>query len=76
MSLVATFPVTNIYEFFFLQTLSSQGTFLVHANADIWNILWYILHRNKLCNEILSWDIEVWMKNHLLSDRVCNVVNL
>ena len=27
------------------------------------------------CDEILSW-IEIWMKNHLVSDRNCNTVNL
>ena len=28
------------------------------------------------CDEILSWVIEVWMKNHLVSDGNCNTVNL
>ena len=32
-----------------------------------------ILH---LCDELLSWMIEIWMKNHLVSDRNCNIVNL
>ena len=27
-------------------------------------------------DEILSWMIEMWMKNHLVSDGNCNTVNL
>ena len=27
-------------------------------------------------DEILSWMIESWMKDHLVSDRNCNTVNL
>ena len=26
------------------------------------------------CDETLSWMIEIWMKNHLVSDSNCNVV--
>jgi hypothetical protein len=26
------------------------------------------------CDEILSWLIEIWMKNHLVSDSNCNTV--
>ena len=28
------------------------------------------------CDKILSWVIEIWMKNHLVSDGNCNTVNL
>ena len=28
------------------------------------------------CDEILSWMIECWMKNHLVSDSNYNIVNL
>ena len=28
------------------------------------------------CDEILSWTIEIWMKNTLISDNNCNIVNL
>ena len=28
------------------------------------------------CDETLSWMIEIWMKNHLVNDSVCNIVNL
>jgi hypothetical protein len=28
------------------------------------------------CDEILSWIIEIWMKNHLVNDNNCNTVNL
>ena len=28
------------------------------------------------CDDILSWMIEIWMKNNLVSDRKCNIVNL
>ena len=28
------------------------------------------------CDEILSWMIEIWMKNHLVSDSNCNTGNL
>ena len=28
------------------------------------------------CDEILSWMIESWRKNHLVSDGICNIVNL
>ena len=28
------------------------------------------------CDEILSWMIAIWMKNHSVSDRNCNTVNL
>ena len=28
------------------------------------------------CDEILSWMIEIWIKNHLISDSNCNAVNL
>ena len=28
------------------------------------------------CDEILSWMLEVWMKNHLVGDNYCNIVNL
>ena len=28
------------------------------------------------CVEILSWMIEIWMKNHLVSDSNYNIVNL
>jgi hypothetical protein len=41
------------------------------------------IHRPKLylllsttCDEILSWMIVIWMKNHLVSDSYCNTVNL
>ena len=27
-------------------------------------------------DEILSWMIEIWMKDHLVSDSKCNTVNL
>ena len=26
------------------------------------------------CDEMLSWMIEIWMKNHLVSDKNCNIV--
>ena len=29
----------------------------------------------QLCDEILSWMIEIWMKNHLVSDNICNTIN-
>ena len=28
------------------------------------------------CDEILSWMIEIWMKNHLINDSNCNTINL
>ena len=28
------------------------------------------------CDEILSWMIEIWMKNHLVSDNNCNIVKI
>ena len=28
------------------------------------------------CDEILSWKIEIWMKNHFVSDSNGNTVNL
>ena len=28
------------------------------------------------CDEILSWMIEIWMKNHLVSDSNCNTIRL
>ena len=28
------------------------------------------------CDEILPWMIEFWMKNHLVNDSNCNIVNL
>ena len=28
------------------------------------------------CDKILSWMIEIWMKNHLVSDNICNTVKL
>ena len=28
------------------------------------------------CNEMLSWMIEIWMRNHLVSDINCNIVNV
>ena len=24
----------------------------------------------------MSWMIEIWMKNHLVSDNICDIVNL
>ena len=29
-----------------------------------------------ICDEILSWMIGFWMKDHLVSDNLCNIVNL
>ena len=26
------------------------------------------------CDEILSWVFDIWMKNHLASDSICNAV--
>ena len=41
------------------------------------------IHRSKsylllsaTCDEILSWIIQIWMKNHLVTDSDCNTVNL
>jgi hypothetical protein len=28
------------------------------------------------CDEILSWMVEIWMKNHLVSDNNYNTINL
>ena len=28
------------------------------------------------CDELVSWMIEIWMINHLVSDNNCNTVNL
>ena len=28
------------------------------------------------CDGILSWMFEVWMMNHLVTDNVCNTINL
>ena len=28
------------------------------------------------CDEMLSWMLETWMKNHLVSDNNCNIVDL
>ena len=28
------------------------------------------------CDNILSWMIEIWMKNHLVGDNNCNTVNI
>ena len=31
------------------------------------------MHPNKSCNELLSWRIEIWMKNHLINlDEILN----
>ena len=45
----------------------------IHANHS--NKVWCILHLT-FRNEILSWMIENWMKNHLVSDDNHNIVNL
>jgi hypothetical protein len=29
-----------------------------------------------ICDEILSWMIEIWMQNHLVRDSNCIIVNL
>ena len=34
------------------------------------------LRLSTTCDEILSWMIENWMKNHLVSDNICNTVKL
>ena len=34
------------------------------------------LHLSTTCDEILSWMIGNWMKNHLVSDSNCNILNL
>ena len=41
-------------------------------------ILWPKLYRLLLatCDEIMSWIIEIWMQNHLVSASNCNTVNL
>ena len=31
---------------------------------------------HQLSDEISSWMIEIWMKNHLVSDSNCNTVNI
>jgi hypothetical protein len=34
-------------------------------------------HASKyLCNETLTWMIDIWMTNHLVSDNNCNIVNM
>ena len=30
----------------------------------------------QFCIEVLSWMIEIWMNDHLVSDDNCNIVNL
>lgn len=29
-----------------------------------------------LCSEVMSWIIEIWTENHLVSDIFCNIVNI
>ena len=36
---------------------------------------WCILHHNMYYNEILSWLIGIWIKNRLVGDCNCNIVN-
>ena len=39
-----------------------------------WRKLYPLL--SATCDEILSWMIEIWMKIHLVSDFICNTLNL
>ena len=40
-----------------------------------WPKLYFLL--STACDEILLWVIEIWMKDHLLSDNYnCNTINL
>ena len=32
--------------------------------------------RQQLCDEILSWMIEMWMNNPMISDSICNTITL
>jgi len=65
--------------------LCHSGSFSEDASYEqIWSwvmdefIHWpkpYLL-LSTICDEILSWIIDNWMKNHLVSDNKCNTVNL
>ena len=39
-----------------------------------WSKPYFLL--SATCDEILSWMIEIWMENNLVSDSNCNTVNL
>jgi len=30
----------------------------------------------QLCDELLLWRIEIWVKNHLVGDNISNTINL
>ena len=34
------------------------------------------LHLSTICDDILSWMIEIWMKDYVVSDSNYNIVNL
>jgi hypothetical protein len=31
---------------------------------------------SSICDELLSWIIGIWMKNYLINDNNCNIVNI
>ena len=39
--------------------------------------IWYTPHPNIFVMKKMSWKVEIWMENHLVSvSRNCNIVNL
>jgi hypothetical protein len=59
----------NVFNVFTTYTLSWMMDKFIHWPKPY--LLW-----SATCDEILSWMIEIWMKNHLVSDSNWNTVNL
>ena len=75
--------ILNIFSVVYVTMLTFQMTILMNK----WKILSWMMAEfidwpksylllSATCDEILSWMIEIWMKNYLVSDSSCNNVIL
>ena len=68
------FDVTMVI--FWITLIMNKGTNIVMGNGWVHPLAKTPPSLVETCDEILSWVIEIWMKNHLVSDSNCYTVNL
>ena len=68
---------------FYITMVTFHMTLLMNKQTNIVMDVDEFLHWPKpylllstICDEILSWMMEIWMTNPLVSDNACNTVNL
>jgi hypothetical protein len=66
----------SFHVFFFPRIFNVKGICYINRTPNKYTKYGIEYHLIFTCDEVFSWMTEIWMKNHLVSGRNCNIVHL